>query len=193
MASKVGIANLALILLGEKVISSFTQGTPAANFVAARYDDVRDELLRQHNWSFAASRIKLARNTTAPVFGFNYSYAMPADWIKTEAVFDNDSGLGSFTYKVVGMDIETNAENVWMSYIRRVTDPNQMPPDFRAALSHMLAVEGSIALSDNSSLRDRLLPDMERKIRRARSTDALGDDPGQLATGSWIGRRWGSR
>jgi len=192
MASKVGIANHALTLIGERTINSFEDGTAEANFVSRRYDDIRDELLRQHNWGFATKRQKLAQSATAPVFEYDYAYQLPSDFIRSIAIYGDDGGNSMIDYRVVGETIQTSSQEVWMTYVGRVDDPNQMPVDFRSALAYMLAYEGTIALSDNSSLRDRLAGDVDNKIRRARSSDGMGDSPTQLAQGSWINRRWGS-
>ncbi len=79
MATEVGVANAALRRLGANIIASFTEGTKSANCATEFYEETRDGLLRVHNWNFATKRVKLAQLATAPVFGYDHSYALPAD------------------------------------------------------------------------------------------------------------------
>lgn len=189
MASEVGIANAALRLIGENTITSFTDGSPEANFIADRYEEVRDSLLRSHNWNFAVKRRKLAQLSASPAFGWDYQYQLPSDWLRTVSVHDNDAGVGALNYREENGKLLTNAPEVYLRYVARVTDPNLMPPDFREALAYRLAVEGAITLVQSTTVWDRMERRATEMIKRARSSDALGDHPEPLQQGSWITRR----
>lgn len=55
----VDVANLALDILREAPITSFTDGTPEANWLARNYATARDAELREHPWRFALKRKKI--------------------------------------------------------------------------------------------------------------------------------------
>ena len=65
--SKVEIANLALMHVGDNVIISFSDGTAAANTINTVYETVRDAVLRDHTWNFAIKQATPSLDATAPI------------------------------------------------------------------------------------------------------------------------------
>ena len=78
---KTGIANLALSNLGEASIQSLSDNNSRARACDARIDDVITTVLRMHVWNSALER-KLLTNIGSPIFGWNYIYQLPADYIR---------------------------------------------------------------------------------------------------------------
>jgi hypothetical protein len=190
MASVTGIANNALRYLGATRITDIADGTKNATVIADVYAETRDDLLRGHLWNFATERVKLARLATAPAFGFSYAYALPSGWLRTAGVHDNEAGIGTIVYREEGNAILTDSEDVYLSYVKRIEDPNLMTADFRRALAAALAEICAIPISDSGTLQDRMEKKAKSKLLQARSTDALAGTPGQRPHGSWITRRW---
>lgn len=159
------------------------------------YAETRDDLLRSHPWNFATKRVKLARSSTAPVFGFDYAYALPADWLRTVSAHDNDEGLGVIEFKeeqqTSARVVVTNAEDVYLRYVARVEDPNLMPADFRKALSRSLADAMAIDLAASNTIRDEVSKEASDLVRRAKSADAMGSSPERRPMGSWAASRYG--
>ncbi len=60
------ICSDALILLGAAPLSSFTEGTDAAQACDRLYPDLRDPLLSNYQGSWSVKKEQLARLTTAP-------------------------------------------------------------------------------------------------------------------------------
>lgn len=189
MASEVGICNSALVKLGEPTITALDQGGKAASTCNALYDKLRDELLRRHQWNFAVARVKLARLSEAPAFGFDHQFELPADHLRTVAVFDNDAGIGAVRYRIEGGAILSDAEDIYLHHIRQVTDPNRMTADFREALSAMLAMEMAIPIADSRTLQQQMAELFRLKLTIAMSTDAVEDFPDEIPAGSWVAER----
>lgn len=192
MASEVGIANSCFRKIGVKQkIGTFNEGTAAANFASDRYPELRDELLRGHNWNFATKNVKLAKASTGPVVpsGWNY-FTFPADWMRTVLVFDNDAGVGSLEYREEDRKLSIGREEAWMSYVYAVTDPNHMTPDFRETLSYAMAVEAAIDLVNSRSMSEVMEARYQQKLLKAMSTDAQSDGPRRLPRGSWVTNRF---
>lgn len=193
MASIVGIVNSALIKVGaKKLIGSLDEGTPGANFGAARYEEIRDELLRGHPWNFAVARAKLARLSTTPNHKWEYEYSVPSDWLRTMWISDNEDGVGYIDYNEESGMIRADADELWMKYIRKVDDPNVMTPDFREVIAYKLAIEAAISIANSNTLSELMQQRFDRAWTKALSTDSLGDRPGQMPAGSWTTRRFGT-
>jgi hypothetical protein len=189
MASETGICNSALVKIGATRIVALDDGSRNANACAELYPKLRDDLLRAHPWNFAVARAKLGRLATAPIFGFSYVYQLPADWLRTLAVSDNDRGEGAVEYRIEGRRLACSAADIWLRYVRVVTDANEMPADFREALAAMLGRDLAIPIAQSSALRETMDRAFRDAFGRARSTDALEDFPEALPEGSWVGVR----
>lgn len=192
MASEVSIANSAFRKVGVGTITAFDTGTAAANFASDRYAELRDELLRSHNWNFAKKRAKLAQLTTGPVVpnGWNY-FQLPDDWVRTIEIHDNDAGVGVVEwYHEDNKRISAGREELWATYVRCVTDPNAMTPDFREALAYAMAVEAAIDLVNSRTLSETIATRYDTKLLIAKGNDAQGDGPRALPRGTWVTQRF---
>ena len=193
MADEVGICNSALSKIGATRIVSLTEGSKNANFCAEQLAKLRDQLLRRHLWNFAKARALLPRLSEAPVFGFDHQYQLPADWLRSLSLHDNDAGSGAVAYRIEGRRILSDASELYLVYIRQVTDPNQMTADFREALAFLLAKEAAIPIAQSNSLKQDMKEELIRALRQVRSTDAIEDFPEALPEGSWAAARHGGR
>ena len=189
MTTDVDICNSALLKLGQGtgnlIAASLSEDSRNARLCDALYAKKRDELLRGHVWNFAVTRAALSRDPAAPAFAFDHAYNLPADWIRTVSVFDNEQ-TGTARYRLEGRRILSDAETLYLVYIRRVTDPNAMPPDFREALATLLAWDLALPIADSNSLADRMERRHLRALRLAKSSDALEDGAARFPAGSWV-------
>lgn len=193
--SETDLVNVALRLIGANAITSLDDGSNEANVAQDLYEELRNDLLRSHPWNFATKRQKLAQLSSASGYEFDYAYPYPSDWLRTIAVHDNDAGTGTFLYRTGQIDgqacIVTDSEDVWLTYVAQVTDPNIMDVSFRKALELALAQELAIPIAGSNTLEDQLRKKAERQIAKARSIDGLGEFPRQRPRGSWASARQG--
>lgn len=182
-------------LLKAGRITSLTDGSNNANAANDVFVEVRDDLLRAHNWDFASRLIKLAQSSTTPVFEFDNAYALPADWIRTVSVSDNDAGTGTILYReaeVAGQGVLlSSADDLWLDYVYRVTDPNRMPPDFRTVFAYELALAIPGVSNLSVAREERLEKRAVRRLNRAKHSDAMGSAPKRRPVGSWVTARGG--
>lgn len=196
MASDTDIANRSMRLLKANRITSLTDGSNNANVANDVFAEVREDLLRAHNWNFAQKWVQLAKLSEVPAFEFDNAFALPSDWMRTVSVHDNDAGVGAAPlYREGEVDdqgvILSSADEMWMRYVYRVTDPNRMAADFRSAFSFALAL-AMPGISNLSAVReDRLDGRAERRLRRAKHSDAMGSVPEKRPVGSWVTSRGG--
>ena len=195
MASVTDMVNVALRRIGATPITSLSDGSTSANAADDLYTELRDELLRSHNWNFATKRIKLAQSATAPAFEFDYAYPFPSDWLRTVSVHDNDAGHGTILYRseIVNNQrcVVTSADQVYLRYIYQCTDPNLMTADFRSALQYAIARDLAVPLSGSRSMMNDMSALFERALSKSRSSDALGAFPELRPRGSWASARGG--
>lgn len=189
MASTVGICNSALIKLGASTIMSLTDGSKNADLCNEQFDKILEDLLRQHPWNFATARQKLAPLTTTPGFGFASAYQLPADWLRVIAVYDNDSGAGAVRYRIEGRTILSDAAQIYLNYIRTVTDPNEMPATFREALAWRLALDLAQAVTQSTTAQEAMRQGFRSALATAKAVDAVEDFPDPPAASDWIAVR----
>jgi len=195
MPSDIDVVNVALRRVGVSRITSFTEGDASATVAKDLFDEVLDDLLRQHAWNFATKRAKLAQLSETPTFEFDHGYTMPADWIRTISVHPNSAGAGTMFYREEQLGdkrvILTSADDVYLRYIARITDPNLMPPDFRNAFSMTLSRDFAIPLGNSNTMHASFDRPSRSAVARARSSDAMGSSPERRPRGSWVTRRGG--
>jgi hypothetical protein len=196
MPSETDIANVALRLVGGTRITSLTQATPNANAVNDIYDEIRDDML-EYPWNFATQRVELAQLSATPAFGFDFAYALPANWAYTISVHDNDAGHGTIDYREEQLSnqkvLATDRTTVFLTYVKKETDPNLMPASFRLALASALARNLAIPLANSNVLEDQLSKRATKDLAKAKSIDAINSFPEPRPRGSWANSRNGFR
>ena len=190
MASKVGICNSALIKLGASTIMSLTDGSKNANLCNEQYARLRDDLLRSHPWNFAMKRAKLAQLATAPAFQFAYAYQLPADWLRTVSVHDNDAGAGSARYRIEGRTILADVSEIYLRYVGVVDDPNGMPISFQEAFAWRLAADLAQAVTQSTTVQEAMLQGLRPALATAKSIDAIEDFPDSQPQSDWVTLRY---
>jgi len=190
------VVNAALRLVGSSRITSLTADDIPAVVASDLYDEVVDDLLRQHAWNFATKRQKLAQLTDTPVFEFDHAYSFPADWLRTVSVHSNEDATQRVFYRAELVSnqrvIVTSADEIWMRYVAKIKDPNLWSADFRRAVITTLARDLAIPLANSNKLLELLEIRSKQDLARARPTDAMGSSPERRPRGSWVTRRGAS-
>ncbi len=172
-----GIANCALISLGEPRIRSLDDTVLGAQLIRDRFDDVRDELIRLFPWDFAKTRARLAANATPPIgdfAGFTYAYPLPFDFVRLIEVLTP----AHHAYRVEGGQILTHNEApLEIVYLRSVTNPGEMDVLFRETLCASLAFEIAAAITDNSDKIAAAATRFLAKLRDARRASGQEEEP----------------
>lgn len=184
MASRVGVINSALIKIGTQTINSETEQSQQARVCSARLDDILESLLQEHDWNFAVERVALAKSTEAPAFGYNYKYSLPSDCLQPIREESNSE------FKVESdRFIHSNVENFQLIYLKKITDMNQLTPEFREALAYRLAAEVCYNLTGDQNQTMIMVREGNNALRVARLRDAQAETPNNFLEGSWIRAR----
>lgn len=195
MASVIQVANRALTKLGSARITSIDDDVKAARSVKSCFEDLRDDELRSHRWSFALTRTSLAALSTAPAFGYEYQYQLPSDFLRLDmvndqfpsVVMDNYIGAEALDYVLEGNKILTDFEApLNVRYIAQITDPNQWDINFREALACRIAAELAEDLTQSNPKRQLAWDEYKMAINKAIRTNAIERLPVQPPDDSWV-------
>lgn len=160
MASVVDIVNLALARLGDSAtVSSINppEGSAQAEQAKRFYPIARDNLLELHPWNFATKRISLAATNDVAPDTWQFTYSMPANYIRALAVYPEQTNSEADQQPFIietnqsgQLILFTNVENATLKYISLITDTTKFSPLFVNALSFMLAsyLAGSLIKGD---------------------------------------------
>lgn len=151
------ICSDALIMLGASPLSSFTEGTDAAQACDRLYPDLRDSMISRYPWSWSYKKIQLARLSTNPINEWNYAYQLPGDILSgVQAVFES-SGRNErqlrYGWEIYGDQLYTNLETVYIDYQASI-DESKMPNYFVHFLRTAMAAELGMVITDQASKAD---------------------------------------
>ena len=174
MASEIDIINSALNLIGASNITVRTEDSESARVTNQRYDFVRDAVLRAHPWRCLIRRVKLAADSTDPVFEYANAYTIPADCLRVLQHHYLDT-----MFKVEGRKILTDEGAPFsITYIARVTDPNEYDGLLIETISARLAADIAFPLVASRTLSADLWALYEAKLSEARFVNATEGQPG---------------
>ena len=167
MASVVDICNGALNQLGATTILSLTEDSKNARLCNSRFTQVRDALFRTHPWNCLQLRASLAKDATAPAWGFSSAFTLPADCLRLLYIIDYDSN-----HKVEGRKILSNTDTMKILYIGRITDPNEYDELLRETLSASLAADIAYGVTSSNPVAQNMYTLFQDKLRDARFVDS---------------------
>jgi len=181
---KTGIANLALGNLGEASIQSLNDNNARARACSARIEDVIVTILRMHVWNSALER-KLLTNIGEPIFGWNYIYQLPADYIKVVEVEPVSK------YMVEKKNILSNEKSLYLLYVATPTDINNLDPLLVEAIAMKLAWEIAETLTSKSGLKQEMMQKYIISLQEARSANSKDKTPERRERNSYYDAKKG--
>jgi hypothetical protein len=161
--SNVTICNQALNLLGADVISSFSDTTnDAATVCNNLYDTIKKQTLSLYPWSFALTKVQLARSSTTPINEWSYQYDLPSTAVSgTPLQVYNSSATRvlpiqnyELLYTASGPTIATNESSVYIDYITSGISEGLMPSYFVQLLVYMMAWHLAEPVTDQTTKAD---------------------------------------
>lgn len=151
--SKVQVINAALALIGAKKLFATTDEVKSARLASDLYEISQNEIFDMPiDWHFATVRAELSRYGTAPAFGYEYQYLLPSRFRRIVALVDEDGDLTEYEWRreccveITGNDefehavMLTNESEVFIKYIRQITNVNMWPAYFTKLVYINLAI-----------------------------------------------------
>lgn len=205
MAEKLTLFNNALILLGERTLTSLTENREARRLLDAVWArPLVDEVLQEGQWRFAMRTVELTESPSiSPSFGYQYAFDRPDDLVRTAAVCRDEKLQDPLLeYQTEGQYWYADLTPIYVRYVSNDTsfggDLSLWPPNFTRFVEAKLA-EGIVErITQNEQKWARIRGGLMDALEKAKSTDAMEAPTKFTPAGSWVrarssGGRWNDR
>lgn len=199
MADRLAIYRGCCRLLGQQRVSSLTEDSPTRRALDDAWTDVGNWLLARGLWNFAIRTVELTQDEdTEPLFGFQYAFSKPDDWVRTASISNEGTFSGQFN------DYEDEA-NFWYAdcdplYVRYVSNEDEYGwnvgewrQPFAKAFEARLAFECGLPITGDKSNRNDMETLAEKRLREAKTLDAVDERVKVSPQGRLTRSRSGSR
>lgn len=176
MTTAVDICSNALLMLGNKPISSFDEVTDRAVLCRTLYPQVRDSVLRSHPWNCAIKRVILSPSTTPPAFGWANAFLLPGDWLRTLSVGDEGEAND---YQIEGRQILANVSEAKLRYIAQATE-NTWDSMLVNAVTVAMRQVMAYPITTSTSLEQLVMQAIAGVLQQARAVDGQENPPETL-------------
>jgi len=197
VASQLTLYNDALLLCGERALSSLTENREPRRLLDQVWDNGGvDHCLELGQWYFAIRTVQIDFDTdVTPDFGFTYAFSKPTDWILTAAVCSDEhcyTPLVDYTFE----------DGYWYSettpiYVRYVSNGasygNSLadwPVSFKEFAAAYFASKIVLKVTSGDIPRTEFVLNLKEKLERdAKSSSAMAQPVSFPPVGSWIRSR----
>ena len=174
--TETNICNMALGRIGANRILNIddTSEDSTQNVLCQlHYDQTRDALLRSHWWRFARERVELVDSGVTPDFEWDYQFSLPDDFLAMRSIYeDRVSDENIDPYELEGKTLLTDESEMFIRYIKQVTDPDDFDPLFIEVLVLQLALKLVSPLGGGEPrLRKELKDDLYVLMQSVRALD----------------------
>lgn len=190
MTDAVSICNLALQQVGAKSISALTDDTTAGRACNRVYEQARDSELRAHSWTFAKERVKVASDSTDPIFGAAKRYALPSDSLRILPTNGRDGTDIQDDFEIFGRFIHTDHSSpIQLNYIKKVTDENVFDALFTELLIARIAMDIAEMVTQSNKKKEQAIFHYRGVQREARRVNAFERPPQKPPVDTWVNAR----
>lgn len=182
MASRLEIYRGALRLLGDAHgLSSLTEDGPARLALDNAWQPAVDYMLAKGLWNFGIRSVELTEDEdVAPLFGYQYAFSKPSDWVRTVSISDDP------TFREGYEDYEDETD-YWYAdpsplYVRYVSSDEdygwniaKWRQPFAKALESYLAYECGLPISSGHGNRNDMFTLFGKLLKEAKILDAVDE------------------
>lgn len=191
--SDVSICSNALLMLGDKPISSFSEGDTPTNIMRAQlcgnlFQVVRDAVLRARAPNCAKKRALLAPLADAPAWGYSAQFQKPADWLRTIQVgYDRES----WAYRDEGGVILCSTSALPLLYVFRSEAYEAWDAMLVDVMTHAMAARLAWPITKSTTQVEAQNKLLREVLIRAGAVDGQDDGPEDLGTFDMLSARLG--
>lgn len=182
MADRLEIYRGALRLLGDAHgLSSLTEVGPARTALDGAWQPAVDYMLAKGLWNFAIRSVEMTEDEDVePLFGFQYAFSKPDDWVRTVSISDDP------TFREGYEDYEDETD-YWYAdpnplYVRYVSSDEEYGwniakwrQPFAKALEAYLAYECGLPISSDRGNRNDMFTLFGKLLKEAKTLDAVDE------------------
>lgn len=195
MADRLQIYQGALRLLGPSELASLTEDRPERHKLDAAWNQSVDFMLEQGLWNFAIRTVQMQPDTDVEdLFGYQYAYAKPDDWVRTAALdYEASFREGIREFEDQTGYWYTNVNPIYVQYVSN--DPlygwnvGAWRQSFGKALEAYLAFECGLPISADRGNRNDIYTLFTKRLANAKTKDAVDERVRQKPPGLWTRSR----
>lgn len=187
--NKLEIINFALLRVGQRALQGLDEDSSDARLVRILFDPTLEEVLREETWNCCSKRVQLALTTDQPLFGYKYSFNLPADFVRIVDVYDNTKAYNPhFHWKVETGEVLTDSLEVYMNYVFIPTDHTILDILTAQALVIKLATKLAYPKTEDKGLVAGLIKEYEQlALQKAKSIDSMDNyEESRMGEVDWI-------
>jgi hypothetical protein len=175
MASKTDIFNIALTMLGAQTVQNSSDNSRNARVLDGVYETVRrSELRKRPVWNFSVKNVKLPEDATPPLFGKNYAYTLPGDFLSMAPPYDDQGNYGARDWTIQKGKIFSNeTAPLELRYVADVNAEGEFDPLFAMALAAKLAEICCESITQSNTKKQLMGQQYQDAIREARKADSF--------------------
>lgn len=177
--TQTGIVNSALSLLGSTSrVTSIDDPHGVAPDAKTQWESIVGGLLSDHPWNWAIKRAALNEADEKPAFGFEHSYALPADCLRVLPPSREDD-LDGYERREEGGFILTDAEaplNVRYISANLGFSVSRWPAYFVRAVEYELAARLAEPVTQSSTMQTNMANMAYDALRKAKRKDGLASN-----------------
>lgn len=165
--TKIKIISDALILLGEKPLSSLSEDRWGATVGSNLFERVYENELQSNRWRFAMKKEMLARLLDVPLNEWQYAFQLPSDCLLPIGVYPSQQ------YEIYSDRIYSNASELELDYMFK-PEVTAVPRYFAQMLTFAMAREMAMPIKESQAAYG--MSDQKYMEQRARAmfADAQG-------------------
>jgi len=184
MPSRVQVCNMSLGLIGAEPITSLTADTETSRKCNLYLDQTIEEVLRAYPWNCAIKLATLAQLDETPAMKYDYAYSLPADCLR--ALWGEYSDI---KFKITGAKLLCNESSMSLEYISLI-GVNEMDSLCRAAVIVKLAAYLAFAVTNSSTMQDKMENLYEKALLKAAIADAQEGTPDDIDVEDFLNARY---
>lgn len=199
MADKLRIYKGALRLLGPHELATLADDRPERYQLDDAWDDAVEHLLNQGLWNFAIRAVQLsADDDVAPLFGWDYGFSQPDDYIRTVGISDEPTFRNGFeNYEIEAGKWFANIDTLYLRYVSNDAqyglNIGSWTQAFAKCLEAYLAFETGLPVSGDRGNRNDLFSLYEKRLTRAKTLDAFDESVKYSPQGRFVRARFSRR
>lgn len=198
MATQLSLYNEALRLCGERKLASLTENREPRRLLDQVWDEgALEYCLEMGAWNFANRSLLLQEDPTFTTqFGYRYAFEKPSDVVRLTAVCSDEYYNMPLTrYKEEGGYYFSDLDIIYIQYVSSDAefgmDTSLYPRTYEKFVAAFMASEIIDRLTQNETLWDKVFKVMQKRLRTARSKDAMDEATKFMPTGRWVNARRG--
>lgn len=175
--SAVQICSNALLLLGDRPISSFDEDSDRALIAANLWDNARQAILRSHPWNCAIKRVALAPETDAPAYDWAYQFALPGDCLRVLFVGQAEA---PDDYKLESRRILADVNPLYLEYLFDNKDVASWDAMLVETMQRYMAFLMAYPITKSNTTRESCFEEYKLLAKQCRAVDGQ-ENPNEQA------------